>query len=198
MSFRSILSKAMLLAILVSRASAATAQSTQATVSGRVTDAANGQPIPAAQVSVVGTNIGTQTNSDGQYTIRGLPAGAVELRVLRVGFREQRQSATLSAGQTTVDFKMSSAPVQLTAVVTTATGEQRQREVGNDIPHIDAAAITQTAAVTNVTDLLATRAPGVQVLTGVQTGAGSRVRIRGISSLSLANSPIYVIDGVRM
>ena len=54
-------------------------------ITGRVTDAASGQPIVAVQVAVVGTNIGAQTNSDGQYTIRGALVGAVEVRALRVG-----------------------------------------------------------------------------------------------------------------
>ena len=42
------------------------------------------------------------------------------------------------------------------------------------------------------------KAAGVQILPGTQTGVGSRVRIRGTSSLSLTNNPIYIIDGIRM
>src|SRR5215212_6537339 len=154
MSFRRVHSFLLLSGLLAVSAGQALAQA-PASITGRITEAGSGQPIPAAQVSVLGTNIGAQTNSEGQYTIRGVPAGSVELRVLRVGYLEQRQRVTVTAEQTaTADFQMRSAPVQLTAVVTTATGEQRQREVGNDIPHIDAATVTQTNAVTNVTDLL--------------------------------------------
>ena len=47
-------------------------------------------------------------------------------------------------------------------------------------------------------DLLTAQAPGVQVLPGNMTGAGSRVRVRGTSSISLSNDPIYIIDGIRM
>ena len=47
-------------------------------------------------------------------------------------------------------------------------------------------------------DLLVAKAPGVQVLPSNMTGGGSRVRVRGTSSLSLTNDPIYVIDGVRL
>jgi TonB-dependent SusC/RagA subfamily outer membrane receptor len=49
-----------------------------------------------------------------------------------------------------------------------------------------------------VADLLTARAPGVLVIPPTQTGAGTRVRIRGTSSLSLSNNPIYIIDGVRV
>ncbi|GLC23880.1 SusC/RagA family TonB-linked outer membrane protein [Roseisolibacter agri] len=171
----------------------------QATITGRVTDAVSGQPIVAAQLNVVGSNLGTQTNAAGQYTIRGVRPGPAEVRVLRVGFAEQKSSVTLTAGQTaTLDFQMRTVATTLTPVVTTATGEQRRVEVGNAIAQVNAAEVVSTRAVGNVGDLLTARAAGVQVLPGTQTGAGTRVRIRGTSSLSLSNNPIYVIDGVRM
>ena len=180
-------------------AAPAGAQTQRGTVTGRVTETGTGQPIPTAQISVVGTNIGAQTGADGQYTLRGVPAGTAELRVLRVGFVEQRATVAVTAGQTaTANVQMRSAPIMLTPIVTTATGQQRRTEVGNSIAQVDAAAVTATRPVTNVNELLTARAPGVQVLEGVQTGAGTRVRIRGTSSLSLSNNPIYVIDGIRM
>ena len=169
------------------------------TIAGRVTDATSGQPIVAAQVSVVGTTLGTQTNGEGSYAIRGVGAGQVEVRVLRVGYAELKQTVTVTAGQVnTANFQMRAVAVTLTPVVTTATGEQRRVEVANAIANIDAAKTVETRPVSNVGDLLTARAPGVQVLPGTQTGTGARVRIRGTSSLSLSNDPIYVIDGVRM
>jgi len=58
----------------------------QGTITGRVTDASTGSPVSAAQVNIVGTNAGTQANTDGQFTIRNVNPGNVEIRVLRVGF----------------------------------------------------------------------------------------------------------------
>ena len=182
-------------------ASAADAQppAQQGSITGRVTDAASGQPIAAAQIQILGTNIGTQTNGAGQFTLRGVRPGQAELRVLRVGFAEQKVSVTVPAGQSaTADVQMRGVTTTLTPVVTTATGEQRRVEVGNAIAQVDAASIVASRAVANVGDLLTARAAGVQVLPGTQTGAGTRVRIRGTSSLSLTNNPIYVIDGIRM
>ena len=179
-------------------ASAAMAQQ-QGSITGRVFDAASGQPIAAAQVAIVGTTLGSQTNSDGVYTIRGVSPGSVEVRVLRVGFAEQRQTVTVSSGQqVTADFRMAVAPISLSPVVTTATGDQRRVEVGNSIANVDAARIVEQSVVTNVGDLLTSRAAGVMVMPATQTGAGIRIRIRGNSSLSLSNNPIYIIDGVRM
>ena len=175
------------------------AQSTQGTITGRVTDAATGQPIASAQINVVNTAIGALTNDKGHYTIRGVVPGSHTIRVLRVGYAEQIATVSVTADQTAaLDFAMKSVAVTLNPVVTTATGEQRRVEVGNAIAQVNAAEVVATKGVSSMTDLLTARAPGVQVIPGTQIGAGSRVRIRGTSSLSLSNNPIYIIDGVRV
>jgi len=93
---------------------------------------------------------------------------------------------------------MSTSIVQLQEVVTTATGEQRRVEVGNAVENISVSKLTETAPVRTIADVLAARTPGVMVQAGTQTGAGQRIRVRGISSLTLSNEPIFVIDGIRM
>jgi TonB-dependent SusC/RagA subfamily outer membrane receptor len=169
------------------------------TISGRVTDGASGQPIAAAQISIVGTTTGTITTGEGQYSLRGVPAGSITLRVLRVGYSESRQTVSVAAGQTvTLDITLTSVPASLSAVVSTATGAQRRLEVGNAIAQVAAADLVETRPITNVGDLLNGRAAGVTVFGGTQPGAGIRIRIRGQSSLSLSNDPIYIIDGIRM
>ncbi|MBX6363830.1 MAG: SusC/RagA family TonB-linked outer membrane protein [Gemmatimonadetes bacterium] len=184
-------------ALVVAAVSPAFAQ--RATVTGRVVDATNGQPVAAAQVMVVGTNLAAQTNSDGVFTIRGVAPGSLTLRALRLGYTEEDQRVTIAAGQSaTANFTLHPAPVTIAPVVTTATGQQRRIEVGNSVANVNAAEITETKAVSDMADLLTSRAAGVLVVPGTQTGAGVRVRIRGLSSLSLSNNPIYVIDGIRV
>jgi TonB-linked SusC/RagA family outer membrane protein len=197
---RVIRSLVVLAASLGGLAAAPPAQAQQSgSITGRVTDAASGQPVVGAQVGVVGTTLGGQTNGSGQYTIRGVRPGPAEVRALRVGYSEQKQTVTVAAGQAaTADFRMTAVPVTLTPVVTTATGEQRRVEVGNAIAQVDAAKVVEQTAVSNMGDLLTARAAGVTVFGGTQTGAGTRVRIRGTSSISLSNNPIYVIDGTRV
>ena len=137
----------------------------QGTITGRVTDAANNQPVAAAQISVVGTTLGTQANQEGQFTIRGVAPGTVEVRVLRVGYAEVKQTVTVTAGQTvTANIQMRGVVTTLAPVVTTATGEQRRVEVGNAIAQVDAAKIVETQAVTNIADVLVAKAPGVMVI----------------------------------
>lgn len=171
----------------------------QGSITGRVTDAANNQPVVGAQIMVAGRAYNGRTGSDGSYSIRGVTAGTYEVRALRVGYSEVRQSVTVADGQTaTADFSMRAVPVAMAPVVTTATGEQRRVEVGNAIASIDAADVAATRSVSQLADLMNSKAAGVQILPGTQTGNGSRVRIRGTSSLSLTNNPIYIIDGVRV
>ena len=168
-------------------------------VTGQVTDESSGQPVNAAQIQVVGTTIGGITNEQGRYTLRGVPAREVTIRVLRVGFQERQLPTTVANGQTaTLDIGLRAAAVTLTPVVTTVTGPQRRVEQSNSIGQIAAADIVGKQPIASVGDLLNARTPGVNVLGATTTGAAPRVRIRGNSSISLSNAPIYVIDGVRM
>jgi TonB-linked SusC/RagA family outer membrane protein len=184
-------------ALLTASTTAAGAQ--QASVTGRVTEAGAGQPIPDVQVFVLGTTLGALTNQDGRYTIRGVPTGAHQIRAVRIGYTESKKPITVTAGQAiTLDFALTKAVISLREVVTTATGPQRRVESGNATANIDAAEVTKTVPITTVSDLLNSRAAGVMVVTGTQTGVGSRIRVRGNNSLSLNNDPIYVIDGIRM
>jgi TonB-linked SusC/RagA family outer membrane protein len=184
-------------ALLGTFASVAAAQT--GTISGRVTAQEGSQPIPDARITVVGTNLRAATGTDGSYTVRNVPAGAHVVRALRIGFAEQSRSVTVTAGQAaTADFALGAVATRLEGVVTTVTGQQRKIEVGNAIAQIDASKAVETKAVSNVADLLTSRAAGVLVTPGLNTGGGSRIRIRGTSSLSLSNNPIYVIDGVRV
>lgn len=186
-------------AMALALAGPAWAQSGTGTITGRVVEAGTQQPIPDARVLAVGTNAVAATNSEGRYVLRVAP-GPQSLRVLRIGYLEQKQTATVVAGATqTVDFSMTPSLVRLTEVVTTATGQQRRIELGNAVQTLgDIGKKVETAPVINLADLMVAKAPGVQVLAGNMTGSAPVVRIRGIKSISLGSEPIYVIDGVRM
>ena len=182
--------------LLTTAAAAAAAQG--GTLQGTVT-AANGGPLQEARVIVLGTSLFGSTGPDGKYTIRRVPAGTAEIRVIRVGYQEQKKAVAILDGQTaTLDVVMNQTVVQLQEVVTTATGEQRRVEVGNAVENISVANLVKDAPVRTIADVLTARVPGVQIQQGTQTGSGQRIRIRGVSSISLSNEPIFVIDGVRM
>ncbi|MFN9424862.1 SusC/RagA family TonB-linked outer membrane protein [Gemmatimonas sp.] len=169
------------------------------TLTVTVTDAANQRPIEAARVFLVGTTIAGQTTPEGRLVLRPVNPGSYTVRILRVGYTEQSRPITIAAGQgATLSVALTAAAVNLAAVVTTATGEQRRVEIGNATANIDAAKVAEASPLGNLKDLLNSRAPGVTVTSGTQTGTGARIRIRGMNSISLNNEPIWIIDGIRM
>ena len=192
-------SQFVLIACVALAPAALDAQQAAGTVTGVVREQGSGHPVENARVLVVGTGIAGTTREDGTYTLVGVPSGARQIRVLALGHSASLRVITVGAGATArADFSLAAVAVQLEQVVTTATGLERKLEVGNDIPRVNAAQIVATRPVTNITDLVNARAPGVQVLAGTMTGTGQRIRIRGQNSLSLSNNPIFIIDGIRM
>src|SRR6266566_2070625 len=186
-------------ALLIGWVPVATAQQGGGAVGGVVTDETSGNPIVAARVAAVGTSIFAQTNASGHYVLAGLSPGQVTLRVSAIGYGAVTRAVTIASGEVaTQDFALTLQPYSLDEIVVTATGEQAKREVGNVINSIRADSLVQTRPIANMNDLLSAKAPGVDVLAGNLTGAGSRVRIRGTNSLSLNNEPLYIIDGVRI
>ena len=186
------------LVALLAAALPAAARAQQVTISGQVT-AVGGQPLADARVFLVGTALGTATNQEGRYTLRNVPAGIGMLRVIRVGYQEQKKSVDVTNSATlTVDFTMTPAIVQLQEIVTTATGEQRKVELGNSISTLgDVGKRVETSPVTDIQGLLVAKAPGVNILPGNMAGSAGQIHIRGVNSLSLTNNPIWVVDGVR-
>ena len=175
------------------------------TVTGRVTAFGTNEPLGDARVLVVNTSITAISGADGRYTLRGVPSGDIDVRALRVGYKEQKKQVSVPpGGSATLDFEMSQAVIQLPDVVTTATGEQRRVELGNSVATLgNVNQKVETTPINTVTDLLTAKAPGVIVLPNAMTGAAPTVRLRGLASLAtngsgITNDPIYVIDGVRM
>jgi len=168
-------------------------------VRGRVIDKESGQPVIAAQITVVGTSLGALTNNDGQYVINGVTAGQVTLRAARIGYQPSNQAVVVTdQGSTTANFSLDRAIARLEEVVTTATGEQSRREMGNVVATVKADSVAQVAPITTATQLLQARTAGVQVIQGQGvTGSSASIRIRGTGSLSQSNEPLIVVDGIR-
>ncbi len=171
------------------------------TVTGRVSDARTGQPIPGATIEIDGTRIAGLSGDDGRFRLANVPAGERGITARRIGYNLVRHTVTVTAGaEASADFALEVAPVALDQVVVTGTagGEQR-RAIGNSISTIDATDALAKSEAPTLSNLLAARAPGVVVATGMsRLGAAQAIEIRGRSSLSLDNSPLLYIDGVRV
>lgn len=171
----------------------------QATVQGTVSDR-TGEPLVGAQVQIEGTDQGAVTDGNGTYVITGAPTGSVVLQAIYLGYRTERQSATLVAGTNTVDFAMSASPIELDAIVVTGTaGAVQKRAIGNAVTDIDAEAVVETAPVTSLSELITARSAGTVVLPSSGTvGTGTSLRLRGLSSITQSNEPLLYVDGVRI
>ncbi|MEO5814184.1 MAG: SusC/RagA family TonB-linked outer membrane protein [Gemmatimonadaceae bacterium] len=176
----------------------AIAQST-GTISGTVTDRQSQRPLASVQVRVVGSSRGAQTDESGAYRISNVPSGTVQIAVQRIGYGPMSKAATIgTGGNATVDFALAVTATTLDVVTVTATGQtERRRENGAPTATIDSSAIIKSA-ISTFSDALSSRIPGVVVQTAAgETGAGSRIRIRGSNSISLSNDPLLIVDGVR-
>jgi TonB-dependent SusC/RagA subfamily outer membrane receptor len=170
------------------------------TISGRVTDAASQRPLAGAQVQVTGATRSAVTNADGDYTLTVGP-GSVTVRASTLGYSSQSRTVTVAAGQaTTANFALQTSAISLNELVVTGTpGATEKRELGNSVTTVHAADITDKAPVTNVTQLLAARAPGLTIMQpSGSLGTAAAIRIRGLGSVQAGNAPIFYIDGVRM
>lgn len=188
-----------LVTAVLALASAANAQGTVGAITGTIRERGTDRALPGVQVRVVGTQRGAMSDAAGRYRISGVSAGSVQLVAQQLGYAPQSRTVTVSGGEVTADFTLAQAVTTLDQVVVTATGQsERRRENGANVATIDASQIT-TAAVSTFSDALSSRAPGVVVQTSSgESGAGTRVRIRGSNSISLSNEPLIIVDGVRL
>lgn len=160
-------------------------------IRGKITSA-EGQPLAGVSVRVKGTSRGTTTNSNGEFTIEANRGET--LVVSSVGFAE-REFVVGDSG--TVAITLSAADAQMSEVVVTALGVRRERKaLGYSVTEVKGEELTRAREV-NVMNSLVGKVAGLNV-SGVNGGPGSasNVVIRGISSLTQTNQPLYVINGV--
>ena len=170
----------------------------QGTITGTVVDATSGEPLPAANVIIEGTNMGASANAEGQYTIRNVPPGNYTVTASFIGYKRASQSVSVAAGATvTVNFRLDMSILDMDELIVTATGIRRKVEIGNSIARIDVVDDVKERPIFDITDLLQGQASGVQVFeSGGSIGMGARIRVRGSNSASLSNEPVIYLDGV--
>jgi len=169
-------------------------------ITGRVTDAGTSRPIVGAVVTLDDTVRRTRTNTAGEYRFADAPAGTHKITVRYVGFNRQTKLVTVADDQTTsASFALQATANTLDQVVVTATGEQRIRELGHVVARVNVDSLVREAPITDITELLQSRVPGLQVLTsnGGMAGADMSLRLRGTSTFNLDPEPIVIVDGVR-
>ncbi|MFC6100229.1 TonB-dependent receptor [Olivibacter domesticus] len=161
----------------------------QETVSGQVTDD-QGKPLEGTTVSVRGTTIAVTTNAEGRYRIN-VPANGKALLFTLVGFEALEKPIN---NQHTIDASLKTSISDLDEVVVIGYGTQRKSDLTGSISSVK---VNELNSVTTTSvDGLLNGVPGVNVIQNSgEPGAGFSINIRGASSISASNNPLYVIDG---
>jgi TonB-linked SusC/RagA family outer membrane protein len=162
------------------------------TIRGRIVDS-TGNPIAGVSVIVKGTTNGTVTNASGDFELRNVPAGAT-LVVSAVGF--QAREVRLSQGQTSLSLNLSPEAGTLADVVVTGFQRIEKSRFTGAAVKLNADQI-RTDGVTDISRMLEGRAAGVSIQNVSGTfGSAPKIRIRGATSITGENKPLWVIDGV--
>ncbi|WP_353482568.1 TonB-dependent receptor [Haliscomenobacter sp.] len=163
----------------------------QITVSGIITSE-DKQPLIGATIVVKGTGTGMVTDLDGKYSLQVPDQNAV-LMVSYTGFAEQQ----ITVGtQTTIDIELKVDVQRLNELIVVGYGSQKKRDLTGSITSVSDKDFIR-GNIATPEQLVNGKIAGVQITSnGGAPGAGSRIRIRGGSSLNANNDPLIVIDGV--
>ena len=163
----------------------------QRIISGLITDNF-GSPLPGATVIEVGTNNGTTSDFDGNFSI-ALENDEASLQISFIGFVSQ---TVVVGNSNSINIQLSPSESSLDEIIVTGYGTTRKGDITSSISVLDLDGVGEKA-ITDVGQILQGRSAGVRVVQGTgKPGASPTVFIRGISSLSGNTQPLYVIDGV--
>ncbi len=188
------------LALLAFLFAPALAAAQTGTIQGQVVDANTGRPLPSAQVTVQGTQLGGLTNQQGRFLLLNVPAGQQTVRVILIGYSPEEATVTVSAGQTaSVNLSLGASALEMEELVVTGTGRPTERRRLSAEVAVVGADDIQASAATNVTELLQGRIPGAQInAVSASPGTAGLMSFRGPSSAIADQTPVIYIDGVRV
>jgi len=163
----------------------------QKSVSGKVTDS-SGSPLPGVSVVLKGTTTGVITDANGNYSLSNIPENAI----VQFSFVGMKMQEIIVAGKTTINVTLAEEAIGLDEVVAVGYGTVTRKEVTGAIGSVKSDDFMDGLAMAPE-QLLNGKIAGVSIVqSSGEPGAASTVRIRGNSSISAGNDPLYVIDGV--
>ncbi|TRX59941.1 TonB-dependent receptor [Fulvivirga sp. M361] len=161
-----------------------------AKITGRVTDASNGESLPGVSIIIKGTATGTITDFDGNYN---LDADVGQVLIFSfVGFSSEEVTV---GSNPVIDVSLSPDIKALQEVVVVGYGTQQRRDITGSVTSISSKKI-KDLPVTSFENAIQGQLAGVQVTeTSGEPGAGPTIRVRGLGSITAGNEPLYVVDG---
>jgi TonB-dependent starch-binding outer membrane protein SusC len=166
--------------------------SAQQSVSGKVINKADNQPLVGATVKVDGANSATQTNADGSFVITSKKT-ITSLTISAVGFETLRVPTGGKSELNTISLTVST--TSLNDIVVTGYTAQKKKEITGAVSIVNMKDVKQTPAGTGE-ELLQGRASGLTIISSGQPGAASDIRIRGVTTFG-NNQPLIIVDGIR-
>ncbi|MFH0841210.1 MAG: TonB-dependent receptor [Bacteroidota bacterium] len=166
----------------------------QKNVTGKVTDAKTGNPLPGVTVVAKGTSIGTLTDAAGNYSLSSLPSDAI----LQFTFIGMKPAEVVVGSNSVINMSMEVETIGLgeVEVVAVGYGYQKKSDVTGAISQVKSSDL-MNRSITSIDRGLQGKTSGVQVLTtSGAPGASTTLRIRGYSS-NRESSPLYIVDGLR-
>jgi TonB-linked SusC/RagA family outer membrane protein len=163
------------------------------TISGNISSDEDGSGLPGVNVILKGTTVGTTTDVNGSYSL-GIPSDGGTLVFSFIGLASQEIEI---GARSVVDVVMSSEVEELQEVVVTALGITKEKAaLGYAVTSIGGSQL-EARPEADIARLLRGKVPGVDITSqsGV-TGTGTNIIIRGYSSISGSNQPMFVLDGV--
>lgn len=163
------------------------------TVSGRVTSADDGSPLPGVNVVLKGSTVGTATDANGRYTL-SVPASGGTLVFSFIGLKTKE----LTIGeQAVMDIVLENDATQLGEVVVTAVGIERQtKALGYSVENVAGDKIAQRSEP-DVLRSLQGKVPGLAISSSSGLpGSSTRITIRGNKSFFGNNQPLFIVDGI--
>ena len=164
----------------------------QTQVRGTVVSSEDGEPIVGASVMVAGTKMGTISDSEGNFTL-SVPANG-KLQISYLGMQTQQVTA-----KNNMMVKLMPEDNTLNDVVVTALGVSREKKaLGYAVSEVKGSDLIKSrGGLNNPVNALTGKVAGLQISSGAGSmGGSSKILIRGVSSLSGNNQPLFVVDGV--
>ena len=160
-------------------------------VTGYVFDSQTGSAIPGVTVTVKGSQVATQTNEEGNFTI--VASGNATLVFTSVIYTTLEMPVN---NRVSLEVALSMATEKLSEVVVIGYGTMRKKDLTGAVTQVTTKDF-QSGQITSPEQLIAGKVAGVSVISnGGAPGAGSTIRIRGGASLNASNDPLIVLDGV--
>jgi TonB-linked SusC/RagA family outer membrane protein len=158
-------------------------------ITGRITGE-NGEPLSGVSIALVGSNRGTATDNNGQFTITVPQDGT--LRISYVGYQNQEVKVN---NNSLINIQLKASAIQMDQVVVVGYGSQRKSDVTGATATVKGSELAKQPVLT-ATQALQGKAAGVQIISNGQPGTSPQIFIRGTSTALGGTAVLYVVDGV--